>query len=107
MLEHLERSSVAVRRFQCPESELNDQLKRCLGVVICNMGVLRQGGDEVNRHFPETANGFTLAPEAMLKNFEVAAAGTVPFCDPTPDLAELGFLDGSARAATRGRSPGR
>jgi hypothetical protein len=94
MLDHLDRSSVAVRRFQCPESELNDQLNRCLGVVICNMGVPIESGDEVNRHFPERANGFTLAPEAMLKNFEVAAAGTAPFCDPTPDLADLGFLDG-------------
>lgn len=94
MLDHLDRSSVAVRRFQCPESELNDQLNRCLGVVICNMGVPIESGDEVNRHFPERANGFTLAPEAMLKNFEVAAAGTAPFCDPTPDLADLGFIDG-------------
>jgi hypothetical protein len=96
MLDHLDRSSVTVRRFQCPESELNDHLNRCLGVVICNMGVPLEDsiGDKANRHFPERANGFTLAPETMLKNFEIAAAGTVPFCDPTPDLADLGFLDG-------------
>lgn len=94
MLDHLDRSSVEVRRFQCPASELNDQLNRFLSVVICNMGVPLEGGAEVNRNFPERANGFTLAPEAMLKNFEVAAAGTAPFCDPTPDLADLGFLDG-------------
>ena len=25
---------------------------------------------------------------------EVAAAGTAPFCDPTPELTDLGFLDG-------------
>jgi Glycosyl transferases group 1 len=93
MLSHLDRSSVAVRRFQCPASDLNDHLNRCLGVIICNMGGPLEGriGDEPNQPYP---NGFTFAPEAMLKNFEVAAAGTVPFCDPTPDLADLGFLDG-------------
>jgi hypothetical protein len=55
MLDNLDRSSVAVRRFQCPESQLNDHLNRYLGVVICNMGgsLADRIGDEVNRPFTE------------------------------------------------------
>jgi spore maturation protein CgeB len=30
----------------------------------------------------------------MLKNFEVAASGCVPFCDEIPELRDLGFEDG-------------
>lgn len=87
MLQHLERAPTAVRLFRCPERELNDHLNRYLGVVICNMGAVPDGtGRAISR--------LTAAPEAMLKNFEVAAAGTAPLCDPTPDLADLGFIDG-------------
>jgi hypothetical protein len=70
MLRHLDRSSVAVRRFQCTASDLNDQLNRCLGAIICNMGgpIESRIGDEPNQPYP---NEFTFAPEAMLKNFEV------------------------------------
>lgn len=87
MLDYLGRARIAVRRFQCPEGELNDRLNRCLGVVICNMGAVHDG-------VGQTISRLTTAPEAMLKNFEVAAAGTAPICDPTPDLADLGFIDG-------------
>ncbi len=83
MLDHLDRSPIAVHRFTCPESALNDKLNHYLGVVICNMGMLRGGSGRT-----------TPASEAMLKNFEVAAAGTAPICDPAPDLADLGFVDG-------------
>lgn len=82
---HLRRSGVAVHRFQCPDSELNDHLNRRLGVVICNMGAT---SDDRNGRLR-----LTPAPEAMLKNFEVPAAGAAPICDSTPDLADLGFVD--------------
>ncbi len=87
MLAHLDRSPIAVRRFKRPENELNDHLNRCLGVVICDMG-------SVPGRTGQAIQPLTAAPETMLKNFEVAAAKTAPICDSTPDLAELGFIDG-------------
>jgi glycosyl transferase family 1 len=96
MLHRLGRSGVEVEHFRCEPLELNDYLNRYLAIVICNMGSKPYGtiGRGVSHYFHEWGFRCVRAPETMLKNIEVAGSGAVPVCDPTPDLADLGFVDG-------------
>ena len=96
MLNELGRHHVPFTAFRCSYFELNQHLNRFLGCFICNMEAkVRPDGWSRALHTLFPARGLQLgpAPEAMLKNFEVAAAGCVPICDYIEELDDLGFRD--------------
>ena len=103
MLDHLSRRNVPVTTFRCSYFELNQHLNRFLACLICNMEakVASTLGRLVNRLSPSRGIVLGPAPEAMLKNFEVAAAGCVPMCDHIDELETLGFRDGETAVTYR------
>lgn len=99
----LARTTHAVARVHAPYRELNAQLNRFAGCVICNLdGTFRFG--RYGRRACDLA-GDRLVPllvrvggptEVMLKNFEAAAAGCAVVCDRSEDVSALGFVDGES-----------
>ena len=103
VLSHLREVDLPVEELSAPPIDLNVALNRHLGCLICNAELrvrLRPASVlvRVSRgRVPVLAEG----PEPMIKNFEVAAAGTAPICDELEELAELGFIDGSTAVLYR------
>lgn len=94
--DHLARAGVKVQRISAPFEQLNDELNRHLACLVCtldaptlNRGV-RSVWDRMLRRTPDIAPG----PEPMHKLFESAASGCATFTDWSPDLEQLGFVDG-------------
>lgn len=97
MLRRTYAAGIRVERFKCSYFELNNYLNRYALCLICNFSGRDERWWEVladRLHLPRTPTRWGQAPEAMLKNFEVAGAGCVPVCDEIPELAYLGFRDG-------------
>jgi hypothetical protein len=93
----LVRSGVVVEHVKAPFPRLSSTLNTYLSALICTLDVDIRGG-AVGRHFarrvPSLVRGTLPGPEPMLKLFEVAASGCAPYTDFSPDLEELGFIDG-------------
>jgi hypothetical protein len=99
----LARTMFEVTNVRAPYRELNAQLNRFVGCVICNLdGTFRFG--RYGRKACDVS-GDRLVPllvrvggptEVMLKNFEAAAAGCAVVCDRSDDVAALGFVDGES-----------
>jgi hypothetical protein len=96
MLDYLRHRHVAYEFFRCTYQELNGHLNRYQAGLVCNMeGVVRGPlASLINRVRPRSGIRLAEGPELMLKNFEIAAAGCVCFCDYIPEMDELGFVDG-------------
>ena len=96
MLHYLKRKKLDYNIFRCSYQELNDELNKYVGCLICNMGGSVRPGywRIVNHFFPSIGIDITPGFESMLKNFEVAGAGCVPITDWIDELEELGFEDG-------------
>jgi hypothetical protein len=75
---------------------LNAALNRFEAAIVCNMSASTSAG--WRRWAASVVPGFPVrvrpGPEALIKNFEVAASGCALVCDEVPDLAHLGFVDG-------------
>jgi len=98
MLEHLRRERLVVGILGTRGAELNGELNRFLGCLICNMESQQRlpgsAGRWLATAFPSFAIRMYPAFEPMIKNFEVAGAGCAPVADEIPELADLGFVDG-------------
>ncbi|TET75588.1 MAG: glycosyltransferase family 1 protein [Candidatus Heimdallarchaeota archaeon] len=70
MLDYLEEKNICVKRINCSYFLLNDFLNMYKACIIYN-GI-----------------------EPMIKQFEIAASGCVPFCNEIFELSDLGFKDG-------------
>ncbi|MGH9027244.1 MAG: glycosyltransferase family protein [Acidimicrobiia bacterium] len=96
MLSYLTRDGIAFTEFRCGWDQLRSQLNQFLGCLVCNMQI--RGAQRVPmrvlRALPKRWLRVEPGPEAMIKNFEVAAAGCAPINDAIPELADLGFQDG-------------
>lgn len=96
MLHYLKRNNIKFSYFHCSDHELNDELNKYIGCLICNMaGKVKPGvWGYINQYYP--SRGIDISPgfEPMLKNFEVAGAGCAPIADWIDELNELGFEDG-------------
>jgi hypothetical protein len=96
MLHYLQRKKIKFNYFHCSDQELNDELNKYTGCLICNMGGKVKPGvlGLINKIYPSI--GIELYPgfEPMLKNFEVAGAGCAPIADWIDELKDLGFEDG-------------
>jgi hypothetical protein len=103
MLAELQKQRIKFERFTCSYFDLNERLNRYVACFICNMEAKVGSGMRrvVNRLFPSRGLDLGPAPEAMLKNFEVAASGCVPFCDAIDELGDLGFRDGETAVTYR------
>jgi glycosyltransferase involved in cell wall biosynthesis len=110
VLAELDRRGIAVTSFSCPFEMLNDYLNRFAATVICNLTTewrLRRLRPltPIGRRITRITNGlgFSLRPglEPMIKNFEVPATGSAPIADWLPELADLGFVDGTSILAYR------
>jgi len=101
MLRYLASNRISYTTFSCKHSELNSELNRYVGCLICNMGGTVDGymNKLIHRVFP--SRGIKLEPgiEPMQKNFEVAASGCAPIADWIDELSELGFIDGENMVA--------
>jgi len=93
----LVRAGIPVTRVKAPFSRLASTLNGYLSVLICTLDVTVRGG-RLGRRFvdrvPGLVSGARPGPEPMLKLFEAAACGCAPFTDFSPDLSDLGFVDG-------------
>ena len=93
----LTRAGVEVRQVQSPYEQLSDALNRSLASLSCTLDTTLRGGRimaPLARRLPELLMRTGAAPEPMLKFFESAASGCAPFTDYSPDLEDLGFIDG-------------
>jgi hypothetical protein len=99
MLRYLRRAGCPVEHVQVPYERLNDRLNDFNGVVAATLEAhVRWGklGRAVERKLPGAALVLGSDIEPMLKTFEIGGAGAAPLLAPSPDLAELGFVDGSS-----------
>jgi len=96
MLDYLNRKKIEYTTFRCRHNELNAQLNKYSGCLICNMAGIRRRGIYRLIHHYYPSLGIRLAPgfEPMLKNFEVAGASCAPIADWIDEFDELGFEDG-------------
>lgn len=97
MRTELRRAGIEAQFFHVPFSALGTRLNEYLGVIMCTFDARLRApaiGGRLYRYFPRTFVEIGAAPEPMGKLFEVAAAGTAPFVEWTPDLELLGFRDG-------------
>lgn len=96
MLHFLKRNNLQFRYFRCSYQELNNELNKYIGCLICNMGGKIKPGlwGLINRIYPSYGIDISPGVEPMLKNFEVAGAGCAPIADWIDELNELGFEDG-------------
>lgn len=97
MRTELRRAGIDAQFFHVPFSALGTTLNEYLAVLMCTFDArlrFRAIGRRLYRHLPRTFVVTGAAPEPMGKFFEVAAAGTAPLVDWTPDLELLGFRDG-------------
>ncbi len=103
MLQRLQRAGVAYEGLTCRYEQLNHDLNRFRGALICNLeGTVRRGFSRL-LHGPLSRWATSIRPgfEPMLKNFEVAGAGCAPIADWIDELSELGFIDGESLVAYR------
>jgi len=77
MLKFLNTLGIYTKRINCSYFLLNDFLNLYKSCVVYN-GI-----------------------EPMIKQFEIAASGCVPFCNDIPELLELGFKDGETMVSYR------
>jgi hypothetical protein len=85
-----------VTHLTTPYEGLNGALNRFEANIVCNMSSNASAG------WRKWAAGVLPCfhirvwpgPEALIKNFEVAASGCTLVCDDVPDLPHLGFRDG-------------
>jgi hypothetical protein len=96
MLDYLKREKIRIHEFNCKHSELNENLNKYTGCLVCNMGgIVGTGLKRLIHHFIPS-KGIKLEPgfEPMMKIFEIAAAGCAPIADHIEELSDLGFVDG-------------
>lgn len=96
MLRDLRRADLEVIHIAPKYEDLNAALNRFRAAVVCNMEAStpygwRKWAAKALPWFPVTVRP---GPEALIKNFEVPAAGCTLVCDEVPDLPHLGFRDG-------------
>ncbi len=96
MMEYLKKEKIKFTHFKCVHKELNTELNKYLGCLVCNMsGVFTPViGRLINKAFPYRGINLEHGIEAMQKNFEVAASGCAPIIDWIEELDDLGFEDG-------------
>lgn len=93
----LESANHSVVRVKVPFERLSDELNNYLAALACTLdGRVVPGAlfRRVAGWFPRTFIRTGPGPEPMLKFFESASSGCATFTDYSPDLAELGFVDG-------------
>jgi glycosyltransferase involved in cell wall biosynthesis len=98
MLGYLRRAGSPVAHVQVPYEKLNGRLNDFNGVVAATLEArVRWGkfGRAIERKWPGAALELGPDIEPMLKTFEIGGAGAAPLLAPSPDLAPLGFLDGT------------
>ncbi len=96
MMGYLQNKKVEFTYFRCLHRELNTELNKYLGCLVCNMSVTFDSliGKLINKVFPYKGIKLENAIEAMQKNFEIAASGCAPIMDWIEELDDLGFEDG-------------
>lgn len=97
MRTELRRAGIEAQFFRVPFSALGATLNEYLAVIMCTFDARLRApaiGRQFYRYLPRMFVVLGVAPEPMGKLFEVAAAGTAPLVDWTPDLELLGFRDG-------------
>lgn len=97
MLKAVRRAGITVEDVCAPYMTLNGILNEYQFVLICNMtSTVPFGrlGASIEHRIPGSILRIQPAPEPMIKNFEAMGAGCCVFSDPSPDDAELGFIDG-------------
>ena len=97
MLKAVKKAGITVDDVRAPYTQLNSVLNAHESVLICNMtSVIPFGrnGARIEHRMPGSILRVQPAPEPMIKNFEAMGAGCCVFTDPSPDDAELGFVDG-------------
>jgi hypothetical protein len=98
---YLRTNGIPLARLEVPYLELNARLNEFESCLVCNFDgryhfgragqrASKLRGGVLARHLLHPLPAF----ETMLKNYEAAAAGCAVFCDPVPELTELGFVDG-------------
>lgn len=97
MLKAVRKAGIIVDDVRAPYTQLNGMLNAHQSVLICNMtSVIPFGrnGARIEYRIPGSILRVQPAPEPMIKNFEAMGAGCCVFTDPSPDDAQLGFVDG-------------
>ena len=93
----LMRAGLPVGHLDVPYARLSEALNSWVAALVCTMDGRVLGGERFEpmaRRFPHLFVRTRPGPEPMLKLFEAAASGCGTFTDASPDLAELGFVDG-------------
>ena len=93
----LERARIPIRSIKVPFDGLAAELRGSLAALSCTLDARIVGGRRLEglaRRFPTAFIRTSPGPEPMLKFFESAASGCATFTDSSPDLEDLGFVDG-------------
>lgn len=93
----LTRAGLTVRRLDAPYKRLCEALNGWVAALVCTLDARVRGGkrlEPIAQTFPRLVVHEGPGPEPMLKLFESAASGCATFTDASPDLADLGFIDG-------------